>query len=134
MSGTITRRNPAGLTRTRAGYFSQCVRVEQPSATLYLAGQVARDENGANVGIGDVSAQAEQVVANLRRALLAEGADLANLVKITIYVTDIRHAAQIDAVRRKHFVGELPASTFVEVSKLNHPDWLIEIEGVAVIP
>ena len=134
MTGTIARRNAAGLSLTHAGYYSQCVRVANPSAVLYLAGQVARDENGANVGIGDVTRQTEQVIANLRRALAAEGADLANLVKVTIYVIDIRDAAQIDAVRRKHFVDNLPASTFVEVSKLNHPEWLIEIEGIAVIP
>lgn len=134
MTGTITRRNAPGLAQTRAGYFSQCVRVSNPSATLYLAGQVARDENGTNVGIGDITAQTEQVIANLRRALVAEGADLANLVKVNIYATDVRHAPLIDAVRRRHFTGDLPASTFVEVSKLNHPDWLIEIEGVAVIP
>lgn len=134
MSGTVTRRNSPGLAQNRAGYFSQCVRVSNPSATLYLAGQVARDENGVNVGVGDITAQSEQVIANLRRALAAEGADLSNLVKVNIYTTDIRLAPQIDAVRRKHFTSDLPASTFVEVSRLNHPDWLIEIEGVAVIP
>ena len=104
-----------------------------PTATLYLAGQLARDEQGQTVGVGDIRAQTEQVIKNLRTILRSEGADLENLVKVTVYTTDMRFFDAIAEVRRRYFTGNLPASTIVEVSKLAQPDLLIEIEGVAVL-
>jgi len=74
-----------------------------------------------------------QVLENIRTILRAEGADLANLVKVTVFTTDIRHFDAIAEVRRRYFTDNLPASTMVEVSKLAQPDFLIEIEGVAVL-
>ena len=103
------------------------------STTLYLAGQLARDEQGQTVGVGDIRAQTEQVIKNLRTILRSEGADLENLVKVTVYTTDMRFFDAIAEVRRRYFTGNLPASTIVEVSKLAQPDLLIEIEGVAVL-
>jgi enamine deaminase RidA (YjgF/YER057c/UK114 family) len=85
------------------------------------------------VGVGDIRAQTEQVIKNMRTILRAEGADLENLVKVTVFTTDMRYFDAISEVRRRHFTGNLPASTIVEVSKLAQPDLLIEIEGVAVL-
>ena len=130
----IRRLNPEGLARHRASIYSQLVVVEGGGRTVYVSGQVSRDARGETVGAGDVTAQTEQVVANLRLALAAVGADLKDLVKVTVYTTDLRHMPQIDEVRRRHFVDSLPVSTLLEVRKLSHPEYLVEIDAIAVIP
>src|SRR6266446_4177266 len=89
---------------------------------LYVSGQVAWDATGTIVGKGDVRAQARQVFENLRGVLRAAGGDLASLMKITTYIT-----------KREVFPGELPASTLIVVKSLFHPDFLIEVEGVAAV-
>ena len=132
MTTTIERHNPEGVSKVRATLYSHCVRVTNATTTLYLAGQLARNERGETVGVGDVRAQTEQVIRNIRTILRAEGADLQNLVKVTVFTTDIRYFDAISEVRRRYFPDHLPASTMVEVSKLAQPDLLIEIEGVAV--
>jgi enamine deaminase RidA (YjgF/YER057c/UK114 family) len=100
---------------------------------LYIAGQVAWDASGAIVGKGDVRAQARQVFENLRRVLQAAGGDLPNLMKITTYITKIEDFPAVAAARGEVFQGELPASTLIVVKSLFHPDFLIEVEGVAAV-
>ncbi len=133
MTAKIERHNPSGVSKLRVSLYNHCVRVTGASTTLYLAGQLARDENGKTVGAGDIKAQTEQVIKNLRTILQAEGADLRNLVKLTIFTTDMRYFDAIAEVRRKYFTGDLPASTMIEVSKLAQPELLVEIEGIAVL-
>lgn len=133
MSAMIERHNPDGVSRERVSLYNHCVRVTNAATTLYLAGQLARDEQGNTVGVGDIRAQTERVIENIRTILRAEGGDLHNLVKVTVFTTDMRHFQAISEVRRRYFTGDLPASTIVEVSKLSQPDLLIEIEGIAVL-
>jgi reactive intermediate/imine deaminase len=133
MSASIERHNPDGVSKGRVSLYNHCVRVTNAAATLYLAGQLARDEHGQTVGVGDIRAQTEQVIKNIRTILQSEGGDLDNLVKVTVFTTDMRYFDAISEVRRRYFTGHLPASTIVEVSKLSQPDLLIEIEGVAVL-
>jgi 2-iminobutanoate/2-iminopropanoate deaminase len=133
MRPRIERLNPDGLANHRASIYSQLV-VTSGGRTVYLAGQVSRDAQGETVGVGDVSAQAEQVIQNMRTALAAVQADLRDLVKVTVYTTDLRYMPQIDEVRRRHFTGSVPISTLLEVRKLSKPEYLVEIDGIAVIP
>jgi enamine deaminase RidA (YjgF/YER057c/UK114 family) len=135
MSTEIRRSNPAGLPTKRSHIYRQVVRVDRPTAFIFVSGQVARDENSNTVGLGDITAQTEQVFHNLRVALNAEGADLQDLIKITVYLTDFRHSPEVDKVRQRHLPDptRLPASSLVEVRKLASPDYLIEIEGVAAL-
>ena len=100
---------------------------------LYIAGQVAWDASGAIVGRGDVRAQARQVFENLRRVLQAAGGDLSSLMKITTYITRIEDFPAVAAARSEVFQGELPTSTLIVVKSLFHPDFLIEVEGVAAV-
>jgi enamine deaminase RidA (YjgF/YER057c/UK114 family) len=100
---------------------------------LYISGQVAWDASGAIVGKGDVGAQARQTFQNLRGVLQAAGGDLANLMKITTYITRIEDFPAVAAARTEVFQGELPASTLIVVKSLFHPDFLIEVEGVAAV-
>jgi enamine deaminase RidA (YjgF/YER057c/UK114 family) len=80
-----------------------------------------------------VRAQARQVFHNLQNVLQAAGGDLSSLMKITTYITKIEDFPAVAEARAEVFRGELPASTLIVVKSLFHPDFLIEVEGVAVI-
>ena len=100
---------------------------------LYISGQVAWDTSGNIVGKGDVRAQARQTFANLRGVLQAAGGDFGNLMKITTYITKIEDFPAVAEARSEVFGGQLPASTLIAVKGLFHPDFLIEVEGVAAV-
>ena len=100
---------------------------------LYISGQVAWDTSGNIVGKGDVRAQARQTFANLRGVLQAAGGDFGNLMKITTYITKIEDFPAVAEARSEVFGGQLPASTLIVVMGLFHPDFLIEVEGVAAV-
>ncbi len=101
---------------------------------LFVSGCVSVDAEGNLVGVGDVVAQARQVFANIGLALAAAGASFADVVKVTTFLTDIDDRARINPVRQEVFGDARPASTLVEVSALVLPEFLIEVEAVAVIP
>lgn len=113
------------------------VAVASGPRTIYLAGQVPADAQGRLVGAGDLAAQATQVMENIGTALAAAGAGFADVVKITTYVVGYKpeHRAIISEVRGKFFAGRAapPASTLVGVAALAAPEWLIEIEAIAVL-
>ena len=100
---------------------------------LYISGQVAWDASGSIVGKGDVRVQARQTFDNLRGVLQAAGGDLPNLMKVTTYITKIKDFPAVAQARSEVFQGELPASTLIVVKSLFHPDFLIEVEGVAAV-
>ncbi|MEM1402674.1 MAG: RidA family protein [Pseudomonadota bacterium] len=100
---------------------------------VITSGQAAIDPNGALVGVGDFDAQAEQVLANLAAVLEASGSSLAQIIKVTIYLTDMSHFPKIIALREKYFTPPYPADTIVEVRSLALPELEIEIEATALI-
>jgi 2-iminobutanoate/2-iminopropanoate deaminase len=100
---------------------------------LYIAGQVARDAQGNVLAAGDIRTQARAVFQNLQRVLQAAGGDLADLLKITTYITRIENFPAVAEVRQQFFPGELPASTLIVVTRLAQPELLIEVEGMAAI-
>lgn len=104
-----------------------------PRRTVYISGQVALDPSGALVGAGDLAAQAEQVFTNLRSALAAAGATFEDVAKMTVFMVDASQIQVYRDARGRHFTGSLPASTLVQVVRLARPEWLIEIEAIAVI-
>jgi enamine deaminase RidA (YjgF/YER057c/UK114 family) len=101
--------------------------------TIYIAGQTAQNEKGEVVGKGDPGAQAEQIFDNLRKCLASAGGSFEHLVKITVYLTDARFREPVAAVRSKYLKEPFPASTLVVVAGLANPDYLLEIEGIAVV-
>jgi 2-iminobutanoate/2-iminopropanoate deaminase len=101
---------------------------------LFVSGFVPVDGEGRLVGGDDVVAQARQVLANLGAVLSAAGATFADVVKVTVYLTDIADRARINPVRQEVFGDARPASTLVEVSALAVPGAKLEIEAVAFIP
>ena len=124
--------NPPGLPVPRG--YSQVV-VARGSRTVFVAGQVAADAQGNVVAPGDVVGQARQAFANLRTALEAAGATIADVTKVTWYVVGYRAELlpELAAARREVFGDHAPASTLVGVQALATPDYLIEAEAVAVI-
>jgi enamine deaminase RidA (YjgF/YER057c/UK114 family) len=122
--------NPEGLAAPPEPY-SHAIRCGD---TLYIAGQVAFDEQNQIVGIGDPRSQAEQVWRNIGLAIEAAGGTLADIVKITIFLKDVRHAAAEISVRERHFEpGRFPVCTLVQVANLGLPDLLMEVDAVAVL-
>ena len=112
--------------------YSHVVVVEAARKTIFVAGQLARDAKGEVVGKGDMRAQIRQTGENIKAALEAAGASLADIVKTNTYVTDMEEFFKHTDVRAQYF-GALPTSTTVEVRKLAHPDLLVEIEVVAMV-
>ena len=100
---------------------------------VVISGQVAQNERGELVGPGDPAAQARQVFENLRGVLRAAGGDVSNLMKITTYITKIEDFPAVAQARSEVFQGEMPASTLIVVKGLFHPDFLLEIEGMAAV-
>jgi enamine deaminase RidA (YjgF/YER057c/UK114 family) len=129
---TITRLNPPEL-GTPPGY-SQIVEVTA-RRMIFIAGQTALDADGHLIGKNDFAAQAGQVFENLGIALRASGCTAANLVKLTVFLTDMDNLARYREARNRFFnlvtPPAAPAVTLVEVSKLYGPDFLIEIEAIA---
>jgi 2-iminobutanoate/2-iminopropanoate deaminase len=130
--GSSTRYlNPSSLVKP-TGYTH--VVIAPDGRTVYIAGQVAFDSTGALVGEGDFSAQAEQVYRNLERALQSVGGTMADLVKTTTFITDIRNLPSLREIRsRRLSKTQPPANTLLQVSSLARPELLIEIEAVAVL-
>ena len=101
---------------------------------LFVSGVVPVDRTGELVGGEDVVAQARQVFANIGAVLSAAGCDFEDVVKVTIFLTDVEDRPRINPVRQKVFGTTRPASTLVEVPRLAIPGAKIEIECVALVP
>ena len=105
--------------------------------TIYIAGQVSSDAAGKLVGEGNFEAQVEQVFGNLKLAVEAAGATIADIVKMNTYLVasvDQAEVPKLRAIRNRHInTAKPPASTLVVVTRLANPGWLIEIEAVAAI-
>jgi 2-iminobutanoate/2-iminopropanoate deaminase len=115
------------------GVFSTAIEAP-PGRTIYVSGLTSRDKSGNVVAPGDIVAQTEQVMQNLKAALDAGGATFDDVVKVTVFIRNMNDFHKIHGVRRKYFRKPYPASTMVEVSRLVDEDLLIEIEAVAVVP
>ena len=110
--------------------YSHAVKVDN---TFYVSGQIAYDEEGRLVGLGDIGAQTEQVMRNLQKVLEAAGASLQNVVKTTCYLTNATNLPKFFQVRQKHFGGHVPAATTVMIAALADSGLLVEVEAIAVI-
>jgi enamine deaminase RidA (YjgF/YER057c/UK114 family) len=102
-------------------------------STVFLRGQVGQDlDTSESVGVGDVAAQAEQAMSNVALLLAECGAELADICKITIYLVDPRYREPVYRVVGRWLAGVHPVSTGIVVSALARPEWLVEIDVIAV--
>jgi enamine deaminase RidA (YjgF/YER057c/UK114 family) len=104
-------------------------------STVYLRGQIGQDlETRESVGIGDVTAQTERAMANIAMLLEESGSALEDIVKIVVYLTDVRYRDPVYQVVGRWLKGVFPVSTGIVVSALARPEWVVEIDATAVIP
>jgi len=120
---------PRGLTASPA--FSPGVQVGE---LLYISGQVAQDNRGSVVGVGDCNAQTAQVFSRIRTIAEAAGASLQDVVKITAFLTDIADYPAYNKVRSDTFPHDPPASSTVIVAALVRPEFLVEVEALVHVP
>src|SRR5215470_13322533 len=113
--------------------YSQGVKASQAGTILFLSGQVAYTADGGVACRGDFKGQARGAYQAIKALVESQGGTLANVIKITTYVTDMRYRVDLAPVREEFFGKKGPASTLVEISALAHPDWMIEIEAIAVL-
>ena len=99
---------------------------------VIVSGQAAVDDQGQVVGPGDFGAQARHAVGNLRRVLEAAGSSLDQVIKVTIFVTDMAHFPEVVELRREVFTPPYPADTICEVRALAYPELMFEIEAIAL--
>ena len=103
--------------------------------TVYLRGQIGQDlDTRESVGVGDVEAQAERAMANIAMLLDEAGGELADIVKVVVYLTDVRYREPVYRVMGSWLKGVFPVSTGLVVTALARPEWVVEIDATAVIP
>ena len=121
--------------RQPSGHFSQAISVEAKGKLVFISGMTSRRADGTIAGIGDIEAQTRQVCENLKSAVEAAGGTMDDICRVDVYVRNMEHFEKIHKVRREYFKSSPPpASTMVEVTKMTHPDYLIEMNAIAVVP
>lgn len=127
MPDTLSKRVVNGKT-----LYTQVVVVEA-KRVAFISGQVPRDRNGNTVGKGDMAAQIRQCCENVKAGVEAAGGTLADLVKTSTFVTDLDEYFKHTDVRMEYMSQGMPTSTTIQISRLSHPDYMVEIEAIAVI-
>jgi len=110
--------------------YSHCAKAGK---TLYIAGQVAKDKTGTVIGRGNLRAQARQVYENLQGILEEAGGGLKNIVKMTTFITHPAFVEPYREMRNGFFTDPMPPNTLVVVTSLADPEFLIEVEAIAVL-
>jgi 2-iminobutanoate/2-iminopropanoate deaminase len=113
--------------------YTQAVRVTGAQTLLFIAGQVAYDKDGGPAHGRDFPAQAREVFRSVQAQVEAGGGTLANIVKLTAFLTDIRYRTELAPIREEFFGTKMPPYTQVAVAALGLPEWLIEVEAIAVL-
>jgi enamine deaminase RidA (YjgF/YER057c/UK114 family) len=119
--------------RKPSGVFSQATMVEAKGRLVFISGMTARRADGSIAGIGNIAEQTRQVCENVKAAVEAAGGTLDDVCRVDVYVRNMEHFDEIHKVRRDYFKPPLPASTMVEVTKMTSPDYLIEMNAIAVL-
>src|SRR4029453_5621556 len=119
--------------RQPSGHFSHATMIEARGRLVFISGMTARRADGRNGGIRGIEAQTRQVCENLKAALEEAGGGMDDICRVDVYVRNMEHFDAIHKVRREYFKAPAPASTMVEICKMTSPDYLIEINAIAVI-
>ncbi len=119
--------------RKPIGVFSQATVTEARGRLVFISGMTARQADGSIAGIGNIEVQTRQVCENIKAAVEGAGGTLDDVCRVDVFVRNMEHFDAIHKVRREYFKAPLPASTMVEVTKMVSPDYLIEINAIAVI-
>ena len=128
---TVTPFNAPGLFEPPT--YTQAIKVHQAQTLLFLSGQVAYTPEGGAAFPGDFKAQARGAYQAIQSLVESQGGTMGNVVKLTTFVTDMKHRPDLAAVREEFFGRKGPASTLVQVSALAFPGLMVEIEAIAVL-
>ena len=129
----IERINPADVYEPNRNIYTQVIKATG-AVQVHVAGIVPWDVDKKLIGAGDMAAQVARILYNIERALASVRATRRDIVRINVYTVDIdRYIHQGTPVLKEFFGDAKPVSTTVEVSRLVHPDWLVEIEATAII-
>jgi enamine deaminase RidA (YjgF/YER057c/UK114 family) len=129
----IKRINPTAIYKPNKNIYTQVIKASG-STQVFLAGIVPFDQNQNIIGKGDMQLQVTQVLQNIKHALTSAGASLSNVVRINVLTTDVDLYILKGAPEVINFFGKTkPTSTTYQVSRLVHPEWLVEIEATAII-
>ena len=115
------------------GHFSHATMIEAKGRLVFISGMTSRRADGTIAGIGNIKEQTKQVCENVKAAVEAAGGTMDDICRVDVYVRNMEHFDAIHEVRREYFKAPAPASTMVEVCKMTSPDYLIEINAIAVI-
>jgi enamine deaminase RidA (YjgF/YER057c/UK114 family) len=112
-----------------------CQVVRARGDMVFVRGQVGQDlDTSRSVAVGDAAGQAEQAMRNIETLLIEAGSGLEQVAKITIYLTDPRYREDVYRVVGRWLKGVFPVSTGIVVQALARPEWLVEIDAIAVVP
>mgnify|MGYP001250112269 CR=1 FL=1 len=118
--------------RAQSRGYSQAV-VTEGGRTVWLAGVVAGEDSGGRLLTGDFDGQVREIFARLGRTLEEAGGRLADIVTMTVFITDARYGDRFTQLRCEIFGDDFPASALITVAGLARPDFLVEVQGIAVI-
>ena len=107
--------------------------IEAKGRIIFISGMTSRRPDGTIAGVGDIEAQTHQVCQNVKAAVEAAGGTMDDICRVDVYVRNMEHFEKIHKVRREYFKPPAPASTMVEITKMTSPEYLIEINAIAVL-
>jgi enamine deaminase RidA (YjgF/YER057c/UK114 family) len=116
------------------GHFSHATAIAAKGTFVFISGMTARRPDGSIAGLGNIEEQTKQVCENVKAAVEEAGGTLDDICRVDVYVRNMEHFDAIHKVRREYFKAPAPASTMVEVTKFTSPDYLIEMNAIAVLP
>ena len=119
--------------REPMGHYSQAIEIDAKGKLVFISGMTARRADGSIAAIGDIEGQTRQVCENIKAAVEAAGGTMDDICRVDVYVRNIEHFDKIHKVRREYFKSPPPASTMVEVTKMVSPEYLIEINAIALV-
>jgi enamine deaminase RidA (YjgF/YER057c/UK114 family) len=119
--------------RAPSGHFSHATMAEARGRLVFISGMTARRADGSIAGVGDIEAQTRQVCENIKAAVEEVGGSMDDICRVDVYVRNMEHFDLIHKVRRDYFKPPAPASTMVEICKMTSPEYLIEINAIAVL-
>src|SRR6266446_6245966 len=125
---------PSDRLRQPSGVFSHATAIEAKGRLVFISGMTARRADGTIAGVGDIAAQTRQVCENIKAAVEAAGGTMDDICRVDVYIRNMEQFEAIHKVRREYFKEPLPASTMVEVVKMTHSDYVIEINAIAGLP
>jgi enamine deaminase RidA (YjgF/YER057c/UK114 family) len=131
-SGQGPRRRYIKRPTAQARAYSQAV-ITEGGRIVWLAGQVAAEDSSGNSLAGDFDGQVREVFARLNRTLEEAGGSLADMVTMTVFITDARYGDRFTELRKETFGDNFPASALITVAGLARPEMLVEVQGIAMI-